>query len=158
MEVRTEGESISTLGERMASIVLTPSQINLLNRAPQKVMMTGGPGVGKTLILVLMAIEWVKQGNDVNIVSVNVLSRAASVMIQHMILTTCSFLSREAAACKVRIHEYDFINKEDDMDQAVNKLAGVQENKKLYIVCDEFRGAVRYVENIEYLILKISNV
>ena len=47
VEVRTEGEAVQELGQRIARLVLTPQQIDLLNKDPALLFINGPPGTGR---------------------------------------------------------------------------------------------------------------
>ncbi|XP_070196571.1 uncharacterized protein [Littorina saxatilis] len=70
VEVRTEGEAVSELGQRVARLILTLQQLDLLHLGPQHVWITGPPGTGKTLVLVLRGLWCLRHGHNVHIVSV----------------------------------------------------------------------------------------
>ena len=44
--VRTEEEAVSELGRQLACLVLTPQQLDLMQRDPPLVYLTGPPGTG----------------------------------------------------------------------------------------------------------------
>ncbi|KAK7094313.1 uncharacterized protein [Littorina saxatilis] len=46
VEVRTAGQAVAELGRRLALLILTLQQLDLLNRDPQLVFLTGPPGTG----------------------------------------------------------------------------------------------------------------
>ncbi|XP_070203208.1 uncharacterized protein [Littorina saxatilis] len=47
VEVRTAGQAVAELGRRLALLVLTLQQLDLMNRDPPRVCITGAPGTGK---------------------------------------------------------------------------------------------------------------
>lgn len=46
VEVRTAGQALAELGQRLALLVLTLQQVDLMNRDPPRVCITGPPGTG----------------------------------------------------------------------------------------------------------------
>lgn len=140
---------MAVTGERMTSLVLTPEQISLLTRAPAKVLLTGPPGVGKSVMLVLMALTWLRQGHDVHLVSVKTESLAATRMINHVIQVSMrddpTTVTTPSAVGRVHLHEYDFYNKETDVDKAINTLTATRGSHGPYVICDEFWIEDRYV-------------
>ena len=46
VEVRTLGEAVAELGRRLACLVLTLQQLDLMQRSPPRVYLTGPPGTG----------------------------------------------------------------------------------------------------------------
>ncbi|XP_076457508.1 uncharacterized protein LOC143291506 [Babylonia areolata] len=88
VEVRTQGEAVSELGSRLARLVLTPEQTDLLTRAPPLAYLTGLPGTGKTVMLVLMGLVWCHRGWNVQVVSTNTSSLAASRLVYHQMKKT----------------------------------------------------------------------
>ena len=46
VEVRTLGEAVAELGRRLACLVLTLQQLDLMQRSPPLVYLTGPPGTG----------------------------------------------------------------------------------------------------------------
>ena len=96
MEVRTVGEAVSELGRRLARLVLTPRQLDLARRAPPRVCITGPPGVGKTVMLILMGLKWLLEGQDVHVISTRPASLAASqVMYYQLSMTVKAYRSSE---------------------------------------------------------------
>ena len=45
--VRTEAEAVAELGWRLALLVLTVQQLDLMTRAPPRIFLAGPPGTGK---------------------------------------------------------------------------------------------------------------
>ena len=63
-------------GLRTCRLALYPRQMDLLHRSPPRVFLTGPPGTGKTVILVLQGAQWLQDGKIVNVVSTRNESRA----------------------------------------------------------------------------------
>lgn len=131
----------------MTSLVLTPEQIGLLARAPAKVLLTGPPGVGKSVMLILMALNWLRQGHDVQLVSVDSYSLAATRLINHVINKTISADSNKPRVVgRVHLQEYDFYNTDTDVNKAIDTITATNIGQGSFIVCDEFWTIDRYVQ------------
>ncbi|XP_070207994.1 uncharacterized protein [Littorina saxatilis] len=85
VEVRTEGEAVAELAWRLARLVLTLQQLNLINQNLPRVFITGPPGTGKTVVLVLQGLRWLLQGHDVQVVSTRYSTRAVNSMITELL-------------------------------------------------------------------------
>ncbi|KAL8612756.1 hypothetical protein ACOMHN_033755 [Nucella lapillus] len=110
VEVRTEGEAVAELGLRLARLVLTPEQVDLLQRAPPRAYLTGPPGTGKSVMLILMALGWLHRGWNVQVVSTSQYSIAASRLVHHQIRKTLesSLPEGSATAGHVSLHSLQF--------------------------------------------------
>ncbi|XP_025091209.1 uncharacterized protein LOC112562280 isoform X1 [Pomacea canaliculata] len=140
VEVRTEGEAVSETGERIARLTLTPDQVELLCRAPPRVYITGPPGTGKTVVLVLMGLQWLREGHDVHVVSTWRESRAVSYLIEKQLNHTLAAGGRTEGdgegEGKVYRHDYDLVDK-DTPEGAAKELATHATNGSLYVIADE---------------------
>ena len=47
VQVRTEGQAVAEHGRRQACLVMTPGQLDLMDRSPPRVFLTGPPGTGR---------------------------------------------------------------------------------------------------------------
>ena len=147
VEVRTEGEAVSELGMRLARLVLTLQQVDLMNRAPPLVYITGPPGTGKTVCLLLIGLRWLLEGNDVHVVCSRSGTFAVSRLIQHQLQTTLSAdPTATAASGKVVFHSHDFFSREAEVDAAVNDLsaAASRGHNGLHVLLDEAHFSGRY--------------
>ena len=54
--IRTEAEAVAELGWRLALLVLTVQQLDLMTRAPPRVFLAGPPGTGKPSLPVPPAV------------------------------------------------------------------------------------------------------
>ncbi|XP_025115929.1 uncharacterized protein LOC112577155 isoform X1 [Pomacea canaliculata] len=138
MEVRNRGDGVSEVGNRLRKLVLTPQQIDLLVTAPSRVFLSGPCGTGKTVVLVLMALQWLYQGHDVHIVSSWVLGLAASYLVHHQLEGTMqAYQNRSQPTGKVHIHFYNFQKGEEEVTKSINDLVNFAKNETLHIVMDE---------------------
>ena len=140
VEVRTDGEAVSELGQRLAYLVLTSQQVGLMNRGPPKLCVSGPPGTGKTIVLVLMGLRWLRQGHDVYVFSPYPESRAASYMIRHQLLMTLReshTASTTTAPGDVKLQLYDFHDGEAEFARAVEDLSKAAQGGTLRILMDE---------------------
>ena len=138
VEVRTEGEAVSELGRRLARLVLTFQQLDLMNRAPPRVYITGPPGTGKTVCLLLIGLRWLLQGNDVHIVCSRSGTFAVSRVIQYQLeMTLGADPTASAASGNVLVHCFDLFSREADVDVAVRALTAVSRRNALHVLIDE---------------------
>ncbi|XP_070206633.1 uncharacterized protein [Littorina saxatilis] len=138
VEVRTEGEAVAELGRRLARLVVTRQQLDLVNQAQPLVCITGPPGTGKTIVLVLMGLRWLHQGEDVDILSPYFESRAASYLIQYQLNETLKANSVDASKTgKVHLRNYDFNSGETEAYRAANELCAEGSKRQLNIILDE---------------------
>ncbi|KAK7106057.1 hypothetical protein V1264_017358 [Littorina saxatilis] len=121
--VRTEGEGVSETAARYMDFVLHQGQVQILSCGERLVYLTGPPGTGKTVILILQAEKWLRDGHDVCVVSMFSESMAASLWMYHSLQTKCPSLAQ-----KVHFH---------GMDDLVNNLALRTKNDHLYVIVDE---------------------
>ncbi|XP_070203703.1 uncharacterized protein [Littorina saxatilis] len=138
VEVRTAGQAVAELGRRLALLVLTLQQLGLMNRDPPRVCITGAPGTGKTVVLVLQGERWLRQGHDVHVLSTMHTTRAVSTSITQQLKMSLSagptpFLTPGSMSH----HQYDFLNREEDVEQAVTDLVACMKNGHLYVLLDE---------------------
>ena len=93
---------------------------------------------GKTILLVLQGLRWARRGRDVNVVSISPKTLAASLMIQHQLQVTLSADSTTSPTPgTVRLHQYDFLRNESDVDRAVKDLLSVVQGDTLCVLVDE---------------------
>lgn len=137
LEIRTQGDAVSETGERLARIVLTPKQVDLLNRSPPRVVLVGPPGTGKTVVLLLQGLSWLQRGHTVNVVSTWSDSRAAAFSLHHQLLQTRRTWSRSLPIpARVQLHIYDIENKADDLTKASESLRNSSQGQ-ICILADE---------------------
>ncbi|KAL8624556.1 hypothetical protein ACOMHN_005857 [Nucella lapillus] len=144
VEVRTEGEALAELGMRLARLVLTLEQVDLLDRAPPRVFLTGPPGTGKSVMLILMSVVWLHRGWDVQVVSLTEGSEAASRLVYHQIRKTLKHGSGVQAASttgRVRFHSFplheDYFGVKVTMETVVETLTKASRGQPLCVVMDE---------------------
>ncbi|XP_070208594.1 early endosome antigen 1-like [Littorina saxatilis] len=138
--LRTEGEAVAETGLIHSLLALYPDQVDLLSdNTLCCVHLRGPPGTGKTIVLVLKAIQWLHQGHDLHVVSVTKESRAVSILIERQL--QCVLCQNPASGIGT-VHRHD-VNR--DIDDVVNKLAALASDGQLYIIADEvFEGPTKY--------------
>ena len=93
---------------------------------------------GKTILLVLQGLRWARQGRDVDVVSIDPDTLAASLMIQHQLQVTLSADSTTSPTPgTVRLHQYDFRRHQSDVNRAVKDLLSVVQGDTLCVLVDE---------------------
>ncbi|KAK7094190.1 uncharacterized protein [Littorina saxatilis] len=140
--VRTEGEAVSELGWRLALLVLTLQQIDLLNRNPPRVCILGPPGTGKTVVLVLQGLRWLLEGHDVQVVSArNVNWAIGRVITEQLRLSLQMSLSADQTPSttpgEVTYYQYDFRERGEDVEKALTELTACVKDGQLHLLMDE---------------------
>ncbi|XP_076443881.1 uncharacterized protein LOC143282190 [Babylonia areolata] len=140
-EVKTDWQAISELGWRLSRLVLTTSQMDLLHRAPPRVCVTGPPGTGKTVVLVLMGLQWLLQGHDVHVISVFYKSLAASQLVKCQLkMTLRAHVQVSSSTCgRIFFHQYNFWDVDEDVTRAIRELtaAAASFRQELFVLMDE---------------------
>ena len=133
-ELRTLGEGVKETANRFApvDIVLHPEQVDVLNESEPRVFISGPPGTGKSVLLLLKALDWLRIGKHVQIVSAHVESLAVS----HLLLNQLKLAAETAVKQNVHLHQFDLTNKEDQ-EQAMKTLKDSAQDGELYIIADE---------------------
>lgn len=138
LTIRTQGEGVSETGERMARLVLLPEQLELLNLPPRHVFLTGPPGTGKTVLLLLQGLQWLQHDHDVHVVSMWTGSRAASIVIEHELVKTMALWSSEKKFSKnVVRHHCDGVQERDVIAFARNLVTSLETGCELHVLVDE---------------------
>ncbi|XP_076446982.1 uncharacterized protein LOC143284199 isoform X2 [Babylonia areolata] len=69
--LRSMGQAVAETGLRFSSLTLTLKQVDILNTHPEPcfVYVHGPPGTGKTVVLVLKAVQWAQRGQKVVVIN-----------------------------------------------------------------------------------------
>ena len=107
----------------------------------------GPPGSGKTDVLVRKASAWLREGLDVDILSINSESRAISILMESQLQQVLRSVEKpEEREPKLRLHAVGsnleswrknghYVH--EDTDAAVSCLAELAHDGKLHIIADE---------------------
>lgn len=139
LEVRTLAEALSEAGDRLSRLVLTPQQVALLASPEPRVFVTGPPGTGKSIVLVLKGVQWLKEGEDVHVVSTFSNSLAVSSLIHHQMSLTIK-ASEEQGVGKPHLHNFQFFEDEGQVELAVETMVAAAEKQRVNILVDEYEN------------------
>ncbi|XP_070185349.1 uncharacterized protein [Littorina saxatilis] len=148
--VRSEGEGVSETAERFMEFVLYEGQLVILSSDEALVYLSGPPGTGKSVVLLLQAEKWLKAGKDVHIFSMFSESTGASLFLKHSLLAKYPEKTK-----KVHYHCCHYWSPEDkDM---IKTLAASAQDSELYIICDEAKGTefLGFVEELQSHVTKL---
>ena len=139
VEVRTLWEAVSEIGERLARLVLTPGQLDILTRAPDMVCLVGPPGTGKTVVLVMVGLQWLRQGHDVHVVCTLYECIAVCRLIYHQLtMTLRADPTTPPTAGTVHFHLFDLLYSGDrEVGRAVTTLVAASRGQQLHVLIDE---------------------
>lgn len=141
---------MSQTGERTASLVLFPQQVDLLNVSPPRVFVTGPPGTGKTVVLTLQGLSWLQRGHDVHVISTCSESRAAAMVIEHHLQQAVG--SESTASARVHRHQYD-LYKDGESETAIKSLKSMSQGRQLCVLTDEIVHDDRLAMHLEIRIM-----
>ncbi|KAK7106752.1 hypothetical protein V1264_017973 [Littorina saxatilis] len=93
---------------------------------------------GKTVVLVLQGERWLRQGHDVHVLSTRHATLAVSTSItQQLKMSLSAGPTPNLTPGSVSYHQYDFLTREEDVEQAVTDLVACMKNGHLYVLLDE---------------------
>ncbi|XP_025102569.1 uncharacterized protein LOC112569103 [Pomacea canaliculata] len=134
LSVKTMSEAVSMTGECYTAVItLFPEQVHLLHTSPARIFVTGPPGTGKTVVLLLTGIKWLQCGHPVYIVSTCEESRTACSMLYHLLLHTGTTQQSASQLMMVDYRLYD----DEDLEMAVEDLSQAAIDGSLYVIADE---------------------
>lgn len=134
--LRSEGDAVSETGNRFVQIVLHPDQADALHQDQPRVFLCGPPGTGKTVVLTLRALKWLKDGHVVSIVSTWRRSLAASYVIRHQVRQMVGSVAEK------NLHLYEMVvSSKEDRKRTIESLATrVDSQGRLFVIADEITG------------------
>lgn len=137
LQIKTEWEGVSETGERMARLVLLPEEVELLNRSPRRVFLTGPPGTGKTVLLILQGLNWLQRGYDVHVVSSWSASRAVSYVIDHQLQRTMATWSPDIIINRPSAHYHEY-EKDQEKNEVIKCLMKSADGRNpVCVIADE---------------------
>ncbi|XP_025113996.1 uncharacterized protein LOC112576017 [Pomacea canaliculata] len=132
LSIKTLGQAVWWTGECYTAVItLFPEQVHLLHTAPPTLFVTGPPGTGKTVVLLLMAIQWLRGGYPVHVMMTCKESRAACFMLHDLLLKT-----HPTSITQLRLLQYD-LTPPADISRILTYLSEEASKGSLYIVADE---------------------
>ena len=146
--VRSEGQAVAETGLAVSSLALYPDQINILSKGPERqVFLLGPPGTGKTVVLLLKAMQWLNQSGDVQVVSIGREGRVVSMLARQQLLETQGEAPQGGT---VQRHHYDFWLNPENVAAAVNKLTSLSRDGCLNVIVDEVGQFVWWVDFLNF--------
>lgn len=137
VSIKTLDKAVAYVGDCYAAhIMLFPEQLELLITAPPRVFLCGPPGTGKTILLFLMALEWLRQGNLVFVLSTWDRSIAASLMLVHLLQEKLEQLQDVDTPGRVQ-YLYSNFRQKNEVETALDVLKQEARKGPLFIVADE---------------------
>lgn len=135
LSLRILEDTVPRTGDKMARLVLLPQQVHLLNMSPPRVFVTGPPGTGKTVLLVLQGVTCIgrRPNNVIHVVSTWSGSRAVTSVITHQIKETVRVTVPNALVYQ---YHYDFYKK-GQAKVAAEQFLSSGEWPHLFIIADE---------------------
>ncbi|XP_025107952.1 uncharacterized protein LOC112572468 isoform X3 [Pomacea canaliculata] len=135
LSVKTLAQAVSATGMCFAEITLFPEQVSLLQRGRPRVLLHGPPGTGKTVMLQLMATDWLRNKQLVHVVSTWDKSLPSCTMLYNLLQNT---LDEEGAGTPSQLMflKYEF-REETDVEKAVNDLVQAANKNPLHVIVDE---------------------
>lgn len=103
--------------------------------------LAGPPGTGKTVVLLLKAIQWLGGGQDVCVVSTGWWSLAASKMLFFLLQQSKKKIQEEnISPGQLHFLQYKFNDQTgEQINKAVQELSDAAKDRSLYIIADEAR-------------------
>ena len=129
---------MSETGRRFTRMVLHPSQVDVIHRSLPLVYLTGPPGVGKSLVLVLRALHLLRQHRPVHVVSTWYGSLAAAHSIVHQLRLTAAPADRPL----IHLHCFDLNGRCRAVQDAVKTLmasASEGRGQGINVIADEVK-------------------
>lgn len=137
VSIKTLDKAVAYVGDCYAAhIMLFPEQLELLIRAPPRVFICGPPGTGKTILLFLMALEWLRQGKLVFVLSTWDRSIAASLMLVHLLQEKLEQLKDVDKPGRVQYLHRDFRQK-NEVDTTLAEFKQEARKGPLFVITDE---------------------
>lgn len=134
-ELRSISQAIAHTGLVMARLTLYPDQVDILFKDEPLVFLTGPPGTGKSIVLAVKGLMWLRRGVDVHLVVSHVDAQAVSLLMKRQ-LESCL---TEGSPARVCLHKY-FLENEGEAEKGVGELATIaKENPgaELHVIADE---------------------
>lgn len=118
-------------------MTLFPEQVDLLTSPPARVFLAGPPGTGKTVVLVVIAMRWLRCGHDVYVLSTWINSRVVCRMLYHLLLQWLSDQGDSQHMGKVHLIHFNFRGGKET-DKAFDYLKEAAGGcKSVYVIADE---------------------
>ena len=129
---------MSETGYRFGKFVLIKEQVDLLQNNEQPLMfLVGPPGTGKTVMLVLKALDWLRCGMHVDVVC----TWKGTLAISHYIVDQCKKRTEVERHQHIQLHTFDWnqASKQQIEDAAIKLLTTTTrvQGQGLCIIADD---------------------
>ena len=79
------GQAVHETGKRFSTLILLPQQRDVLASEERLVYLVGPPGSGKTLLLILKGVQWVREGRYVCVLTAKAGPSPVALVIMHQV-------------------------------------------------------------------------
>ncbi|XP_025101018.1 uncharacterized protein LOC112568122 isoform X2 [Pomacea canaliculata] len=140
LTVKTLGQAVSKTGVYFSQLTLFPEQVDLIHSKELRVFLAGPPGTGKTVVLQLVALKWLRHNHDVYVMSTTEHSRMACCMLHHLLQHELERMRQAGEECgqcgQLHLLQYNFRGG-TDVDRATQELTDAAKNGEVYVIADE---------------------
>ncbi|KAK7100621.1 hypothetical protein V1264_023541 [Littorina saxatilis] len=137
--VRTLGQAVHETGRRFTAAVLFPQHIEVLDSIDKYVYINGSPGSGKTMVLTVKGLQWVKAGSYVCVLTIEAGTSPVSLIIHQQIVDALH--REEDTSGSGKIDTDSLSNDTDDVKTSfqhlVNRLKQRADGRLICLIVDE---------------------
>lgn len=138
VSLKTWNQAVAHVGDCYTSLTaLFPEQTELLRRSPPRVFLSGPPGTGKTVVLLLMAKEWLLHDKHVCFLSTWDGSDSATYMLYYLLQSIVKTQLKDVdVADRIQMVKLN-LKGEKDIDRSLADLTQAVKKGPMYVIADE---------------------